>query len=151
MAWLRQLLCPSGLKVLRDLWWDRKRTLIAVLSLAVSVFTIGTVIQLRMTMTRDMEATYASVNPANAIIYTVSHFDSDLVTALRRMPELAYVEGRQSIFTRFRLASNGEWHPIELIAGPIQISGLLRKRPSFWNARHCCRPCWDCPRRARTT
>jgi putative ABC transport system permease protein len=117
-ALLRQLLGPSGLKVLRDLWWDRKRTLIVVLSLAVSVFTIGTVIQLRMTMSRDMEATYASVNPASAIIYTASHFDSDLVTALRRMPELADVDGRQSIFTRFRLAPNGEWHPIELIAIP---------------------------------
>lgn len=118
MALVRQLLGPSGLKMLRDLWWDRKRTLIAVLSLAVSVFTIGTVVQLRMTMSRDMHATYESVNPASAVIYTASHFNSDLVTAIQRMPEVADVEARQSIFTRFRLAGKAEWHPIELIVIP---------------------------------
>ncbi len=115
MAVLRQFLGPSRLKMLRDLWWDRKRTIIAVLSLAVSVFTIGTVVQLRMTMSRDMEATYEDANPASAIIYTASHFNSDLVTAIQRMPEVGAVDGRQSIFTRFRLASHAEWHPIELI------------------------------------
>lgn len=134
MALVRQLLGPTGLKVLRDLWWDRKRTLIAVLSLAVSVFTIGTVVQLRMTMSHDMAATYASVNPASAIIYTASHFNPDLIASLRRMPEIADVEGRQSIFTRFRLAPNAEWHPIELIVIPNYAAirvGIVRPELSY--------------------
>ncbi len=141
MALARQLLGPSGLKTLRDLWWDRKRTMIAVLSLAVSVFTIGAVVQLRMTMSRDMYATCESVNPASAIIYTASHFNSDLVAAIQRMPEVADVEARQSIFTRFRLAPDAEWHPIELIVvadytdirvGKVQPEHSYEVDPAAW-------------------
>ena len=114
MTLLGRFLSPSRRKLLRDLWLDRKRTLVVVASLMTGVFTIGTVIQLRMFMAHDMAASFVEANPASAIIFTAADFDQNLVDSIRMMPEVADAEGRRSILTRFKRAPEDDWHPIEL-------------------------------------
>lgn len=114
MALLDRLLSPSRKKLLRDLWLDRKRTLVVVASLMVGVFTIGTVVQLRLFMAGDMATSFVETNPASAIIFTATDFDQRLVDAVRTMPEVADAEGRRSIMTRFKRTPEDDWHPIEL-------------------------------------
>jgi putative ABC transport system permease protein len=72
---------PRWRKVLRDIWGNKRRTFLVVLSIAV-----GTVAQMQVIVSKDMVESYGAANPASATIYTDQPFDDDLVEAVRRMP-----------------------------------------------------------------
>ena len=93
---------PRWRKVLRDIWGNKRRTFLVVLSIAVGVFAVGTVAQMQVIVSDDMLESYEAVNPASATIYTDQPFDDDLVEAVRRMPEVAEAEGRPSVMVRFQ-------------------------------------------------
>ena len=95
------MFAPRWRKVLRDILRNKRRTFLVVLSIAVGVFAVGTVAHMRAIVTGDMVESYEAANPASAIIYTVQSFDDDMVEAVRRMSEVAEVEGRRSIIVRF--------------------------------------------------
>src|SRR3712207_7947358 len=71
------MLRPRWRKVLRDLWSNKSRTALVVLSIAVGVFAIGMVLGSRVILLRDLSATWMSVNPASATLSTEA-FDDDL-------------------------------------------------------------------------
>jgi len=84
---------PRWSKVLADLWGNKTRTLLVVLSIAVGVFAIGTIANAFMILSEDIDASYAAVNPANITIIT-EPFDDAFVESVRRMPGVADAEGR---------------------------------------------------------
>jgi putative ABC transport system permease protein len=84
---------PRWSKVLADLWDNKTRTLLVVLSIAVGVFAIGTIANAYAILSEDIDASYASVNPANITIVT-EPFDDGFVESVRRMPGVADAEGR---------------------------------------------------------
>lgn len=84
---------PRWSKVLADLWDNKTRTLLVVLSIAVGVFAIGTIANAFLMLSEDIDASYAAVNPANITIIT-GPFDDDFVESVRRMPGVADAEGR---------------------------------------------------------
>ena len=94
---------PRWRKVLRDIWANRRRTLLVVLSIAVGVFAVGTVTHMQVIVSHDIVRSYVETNPASATVYTVDDFDGELVRVVQRMPEVAVAEGRRSITVRFRL------------------------------------------------
>jgi putative ABC transport system permease protein len=55
-------------KVIRDLWHNKVRTLLVVLSIAAGISGIGTVAHMYFIMSRDLAQSYAEVRPANAIL-----------------------------------------------------------------------------------
>ena len=103
-------------KVLRDIWGNRRRTFLVVLSIAVGVFAVGTVAQLQVIVSDDMVESYEAANPASATIYTDQPFDDDLVEVVRRMPEVAEAEGRRSVVVRFQHLQDDSWYPLRLYA-----------------------------------
>ena len=109
---------PRWRKVLRDIWGNKRRTFLVVLSIAVGVFAVGTVAQMQVIVSEDMMESYEAANPASATIYTDRPFDDDLVEAVRRMPEVAEAEGRPSVFVRFRHPQDESWYPLRLYAVP---------------------------------
>jgi len=84
---------PRWSKVLADLWDNKTRSLLVVLSIAVGVFAIGTIANAFVILSEDIDASYAAVNPANITIIT-EPFDDALVESVRRMPGVADAEGR---------------------------------------------------------
>ena len=52
------MVSPRWHKVLRDLWGNKARTVLVVLSIAVGVFAVG------------MTASYLATTPSSAILYT---------------------------------------------------------------------------------
>ena len=79
-------------KVLRDLWQNKGRSLLVVLSIAVGVFAVGTVVHMQVIVRQDMIGSYVGANPANAIVYTEDYFDDDVIEVIREMPDVAEVE-----------------------------------------------------------
>ncbi len=72
---------PRWSKVLADLWDNKTRTLLVVASIAVGVFAIGTIANAYMILSEDIDASYASVNPANITIIT-EPFDDAFVESV---------------------------------------------------------------------
>jgi putative ABC transport system permease protein len=103
-------------KVLRDLWQNKGRSLLVVLSIAVGVFAVGTVVQMREIVEQDMIGSYERSNPANVILSTEDYFDDDLLEVIREMPEVAAAEGRSEIIVRMQAKEGAPWYPLHLTA-----------------------------------
>ena len=92
-------------KVLNDLISNKTRTLLIVLSIAVGLFAVGTIVSARTLLSTEMARSYAAINPSDGIIRTVELFDEDFVRAVRAMPEVADVDARRVLEVRAQVAS----------------------------------------------
>ena len=79
------MLSPRWRKILRDIFRNKRRTFLVVLSIAVGVFAVGTVAHMRVIVTDDMVESYENANPSSAIVYTAQSFEDNLVEAVERM------------------------------------------------------------------
>jgi putative ABC transport system permease protein len=93
-------LSPRWIKVLRDIWINKPRTLLVVLSIAVGVFAVGAIAGTQAVMTREVQRVYAASRASSAILY--STFDDDFVKAARTMSGVADAEGRSQVVVRAR-------------------------------------------------
>jgi putative ABC transport system permease protein len=87
---------PRWKKVLADLWSNKVRTLLVVLSIAVGVFAVGMVSITFDILMNDMDKDYQSSNPYHAVIYT-DLLDADTIAALKKTEGVGTVEGRGSV------------------------------------------------------
>ncbi len=106
---------PRWRKVLRELWKNKTRTLLVILSIAIGVFAVGLVLNARYILIQDMNTSYQVVNPSSAVIFTNPPFDEELVFAVENMPEVVAVDARRRVFLRFETAPN-EWENLEVYA-----------------------------------
>ena len=110
------MISPRWRKVIRDVWRNKRRTLLVVLSIAVGVFAVGTVAQMQVIVSEDMVESHEAANPASATIYTDRPFDDDLVEVVRRTPGVAEAAGRRSVVVRFQHPQDDSWYPLRLFA-----------------------------------
>ncbi|MBI5032838.1 MAG: ABC transporter permease [Chloroflexi bacterium] len=108
------MIAPRWKKVLRDLWGNKMRTLLVVLSIAVGVFAVGAVSHTFSIVSQELIVNYPKANPAAATIYPGA-FDDTLLDTVRRMPGVQDVEGRSLIIVRLRMGEN-EWKNFLLFA-----------------------------------
>src|SRR5262245_25845439 len=110
------MLRPRWRKVLRDLWSNKTRTLLVVLSIAVGGFAIGMVGGSRVILMRDLTDTWMSVNPPSATLNTEA-FDDQLVQVVRKMPGISDAEARRTLEVRVKVGAD-EWKSLRLFAIP---------------------------------
>jgi putative ABC transport system permease protein len=102
-------------KVWRDLWGNKFRTLLVVLSITVGVFALGLVFGSSDVMrARMMESHRASVPPH--IEFYTDLFGQDVVDAIRREPGVADAEGEVRTSFRWKLPGDADWRDGTLIA-----------------------------------
>ncbi|MCB9160135.1 MAG: FtsX-like permease family protein [Caldilineaceae bacterium] len=106
------MLDPRWMKVMRDLWSNRMRTVLVVLSIAVGVFAVGTVQHLRSVVLDGMQAAYDESNAAQATIFA-GGLDEAMLDTLRRMPEVADAEGRSSLSVNVEVAPD-KWESLNV-------------------------------------
>lgn len=121
-----KFLAPRWRKVLRDLWSNRTRTILVLLSIAVGVTALGMVMGSQIIVARNLPAAYTAINPASATLYTLASFSDGLVETVRAMPEIEAAEGRRSVSVRF-LTKDGEWRNLDLTAVPDYERMTLNK------------------------
>ncbi|MGH2542202.1 MAG: FtsX-like permease family protein [Ardenticatenaceae bacterium] len=102
---------PRWRKVLRDLWSNKTRTLLVVLSIAVGVFAVGMIVSSQLILSRDLKASYLATRPAHAILF--GQFDEEIVESIRRMDEIEEVEARGGTSAQFQVAP-GDWRDARL-------------------------------------
>ena len=123
---MMRFLAPRWRKVLRDLWSNKTRTILVLLSIAVGVSAIGMVMGSQIIVSQNLPEDYAAVNPASAQVFSLETFDDDMVEAIRNMDEVGEAEGRRIVNVRF-LTKDGEWRNIQLNAIPDYEAMTLNK------------------------
>ena len=121
-----RLLAPRWRKVVRDVWSNKTRTILVLLSIAVGVSALGMVMGSQQIVDESLPEAYAAVNPAHAQMFTLDTFDDDMVEAIRSMDEIAAAEGRRTVNVRF-LTQEGEWRSLQLTALPDYEDITLNK------------------------
>jgi putative ABC transport system permease protein len=112
-----KLLKPRWRKVVRDLWLNKSRTVVVVLSIAVGVFAVGTIASSQIILSRDLSATYQATNPANATILTFQGFGDDVVDAVKNIREIEEAEARQRVSLRVETGPD-QWQILWVSAIP---------------------------------
>ena len=110
------IITPRWRKVLRDLWSNKTRTLLVVLSIAVGVAAIGMVAGAYAIISRELPAAYAAVNPASALMFTAP-FDDDLVRVISNVNGVDNVEGRFNLNVQAKTGPNS-WQTMRLLVIP---------------------------------
>lgn len=106
-------------KIWRDLWGNRARTILVILSISVGVFAIGMITATRKALTESLAAQFTALQPADAILITDPLLDEDFVSGIRHMRDITEAEGRRSIALRLSPDGQGDtWRDITLYAIP---------------------------------
>ncbi len=104
---------PRWRKILRDLWLNKIRTLLVILSIAVGVFAIGMIVSTQIMLSEDMADSYGATNPAHAHLFP-GWFDDDLLEAVRRVEGVAEADARLDEFeTRIKVGPD-RWKTLNL-------------------------------------
>ncbi len=109
------MMSPRWRKVAADLWGNKARTVLVVLSIAVGVFAVGMIAGSGIILTRDLRAAYEATSPSSGQIFTRDSFDEDLVNTIRRMHGVRDAEGRRTVGARYNIGP-AQWREIQLIA-----------------------------------
>jgi len=121
--------------VLRDLTSNRTRTLLVIASIAVGIFAVGTVQQLQAVILNELQAVYNRSNAAQATIFA-GGLDSDLLESVRKMPEIAAAEGRNSLSVSVE-TTPGVWQSLNVTAiENFQTNAINLIEPLYESRRH---------------
>src|SRR5689334_24041929 len=105
------MLSPRWRKVLSDVFGNKTRTALVVLSIAVGVFALGMIGGARVKLLDGMQQSYAASHPASATLLT-DGFDDDLVETVRHMQGVAAAEGRRSVTVRVNVGPE-QWKALQ--------------------------------------
>lgn len=109
------MLSPRWRKILRDLWSNKARTALVVLSIAVGVFAVGVIVASQMILGTDLSASYRQTNPAHATLFT--NATDETIATVARLPGVVAAEGRESIGARTEEAPN-QWRDVSMMVIP---------------------------------
>lgn len=124
------------IKVYRDLWSNRSRTVLIILSIAAGVFAIGMIAAAQQALTESLRAQYVEMRPAGAILQTEPMLDDDFVQGVRHMRSVGEAEARRTLPLRISLDGQGEtWRDLTLYAlqdYDDQRLFLVRQQEGSW-------------------
>lgn len=106
---------PRWRKVFRDLSSHWFRTGLVVLSIAIGVFAVGTVLGTRQVLLREFDADYAASVPAN-VTYRAGDFGDELVRKAAAQPGVLAAQARRTATFRYRWAGAADDRTIEVDA-----------------------------------
>jgi len=87
-------------KILRDLWLNRARTGMVVVSIALSVMAFGVLNTVHAVILENYTTAYRQAEPAQAIL-SLAGFDERLLEKVRSLPEVHLAEGRRLFDLKF--------------------------------------------------
>jgi putative ABC transport system permease protein len=122
-------------KVWFDLWHNKTRTLLAVLSIAAGVFAVGAIFGMSDMLNSNMNESHRAVLPAHINVSLAEYVDEDTLLNLREIPGVEDVEPYNSVALLYKLHPEDEWRQ-----GVIQMRGnfeeqkyeLLQLRGGQW-------------------
>ncbi len=104
-------------KIINDLWGNRTRTGLIVLSIAVGLFAVGTIGGARTILSTEMARSFAAIQPSSGTVRTLQTFDEGFMRSMGTVEGVALVDARRTIQARIRVG-DGPWTNILIFAVP---------------------------------
>ncbi|VVB97395.1 FtsX-like permease family protein [uncultured archaeon] len=99
-------------KVLRDMWLNRSRTLLAALAIAIGVFGVGSVLAGYAILTQEINTNFLATNPASAILYT-DNADEKLAEYVEKQNGVSDAQARRVVMARILIGPD-DWRRLLL-------------------------------------
>jgi putative ABC transport system permease protein len=96
-------------KVWFDLWNNKFRTALAVLSIAAGVFAIGAIFGMVDQLLSGMDAAHQAVTPSHMQMYLIDRIDRDTAIRLKNIEGVEDVEVTNEVTVRYKLRPEDEW------------------------------------------
>ena len=120
-------------KAIRDFWYERARTALVVLAIALGISAFASVMSSYAILTRELDRGYLATNPASAVI-RVDQIDEGTVKAILQNPEVSDAEPRRTIRGQIK-AGPVQWRNLVLFVvhdyGNIRISKLVPEKGAW--------------------
>ncbi|MAS34096.1 MAG: hypothetical protein CL610_08815 [Anaerolineaceae bacterium] len=107
------MIAPRWRKVIRDLWDNKSRTILVILSIAIGVFAFGGLFIARVIGDEELNGQYRETNSSH-IIMNLSPFDDHFVNWMARQPHITSAQGR-AVYS-VKLVEPGKKHNLTLYA-----------------------------------
>jgi putative ABC transport system permease protein len=114
-------------KVWYDLWQNKLRTLLAILSIAVGVFAVGTIFGLIDQLLSGMDAAHRAVAPSHVNIILRSYIDEATAAEVAEVPGVVAVDPANQISIRYKTAPDEDWELGSLVMRPDYDQQTLDK------------------------
>ncbi len=111
------MLSAQWFKVLNDLWSNKTRTVLIVLSITVGLAAVGMISHARTLLNRGVAQSYGAIHMANGSLSIYPPFDEDFLAAVERMPEVKAAGAVAMLGTR-ALDTNGQWRSLRIFSVP---------------------------------
>lgn len=98
---------PRWRKVFADLWGNKTRFVLVVLSLTIGLFTVGMITAGYISILEDMQNGYDAINPAD-LRFMLDPFDEELLERVRRVDGVTAADGEKRLSWQFK-NGDGEW------------------------------------------
>src|SRR5512136_269314 len=96
-------------KVWFDLWRNKVRTLLAVLSIAAGVFTVGAMFGMSDMMLNGMDKAHQSVAPPHILLGTTTRIKQDVADSIRKLDGVEDIELYNEIAVLYRVRPDAPW------------------------------------------
>ena len=122
-------------KIWSDLWHNKTRTILAVLSITAGVFAVGAIFGMSDLLIVNMDESHHEVIPPHVSIYLSEPVDEDILLSLKDVTGVEDVEPVNNVSILYKLSPDGEWKQ-----GNIHMRGdfvnekyeLLQLRQGHW-------------------
>jgi len=112
-------------KIWFDLWHNKTRTLLTVLSIAVGVFAMGAIFGMSDMMTTEMDRSHRSVIPPHITVNLEQQVEPEIIESLRDVPGVEDVEPFNEIGVQYKIHPGDEWR-----------QGAIHMRGDFENQKY---------------
>jgi putative ABC transport system permease protein len=96
-------------KVWSDLWDNKIRTLLAVVSIAAGVFAVGAIFGMADQLLAGMDTAHQATSPSHIQMYLTDQVDRDTALRLKKIPGVADLEVMNEITVRYKIHPEDEW------------------------------------------
>src|SRR5512145_2560755 len=102
-------------KVWRDLWRNKGRTLMVIMSISVGVMAVGMVVSANILTLGQMASSHVESNPAHAMLWLSGIVDEGVIRGLERIPGVQDIAGYSESGIHWKTTPEGEWQDGHII------------------------------------
>ena len=103
-------------KVWRDLWRNKSRTFMVIMSISVGVMAVGMVVSANTLTLGQMAKSHVESNPSHGMLWLRGIADEGMIRGLERLPSVKDVEGYAESSIHWKTTLDGEWQDGHIIA-----------------------------------
>ena len=96
-------------KVWSDVWDNKIRTFLVVLSIAAGVFAVGAIFGMADLLLAGMDTAHQASSPSHIQMYLTDQVDRDTALRLKKIPGVAELEAMNEVPIRYKLHPDDDW------------------------------------------